>query len=318
MKNVVVIGGGTGVYTVLSGLKEYDFDLSAIVSMADDGGSTGVLREEFGILPPGDIRRALIALSDSDKILAELFNYRFKEGIIFQGHSLGNLLLTALERITGSFDQAVKEAVRILNVKGEVIPVTLERTRLFAELENGKVIKGESNIDVPKHNGKLKIKRIYLTPSVSANPDSLTAIDNADFIILGPGDLYTSILPNLVVDGIANSIRTSRAKVIYIVNIMTKYGETYGFSALDFLNTVEDYLGKETVDYCVVNTEIPDKKLLAQYQEERDDVVLYDKNNFDKKVKVITGKLLRRTKFLRHNPQKLAQLLAGIIDGKKR
>jgi len=155
-----VIGGGTGVFTVLSGLKEYEYELSAIVTMADDGGSTGILREEFGVLPPGDIRRALVALSSSDnKIVSDLFNYRFDSNSSLHGHSLGNLLLTALEKITGNINLALKEAVTILNVKGEVVPVTLEKTKLNAELEDGKVIEGESNIDIPKHDPRLKIKK---------------------------------------------------------------------------------------------------------------------------------------------------------------
>ena len=319
MKNVVVIGGGTGVYTVLSGLREYPYHLSAIVSMADDGGSTGVLREEFGILPPGDIRRALIALSHSDKILAELFNYRFKEGIVFRGHSLGNLLLTALERITGSFDKAVKEAVKILNVKGQVIPVTLGKTKLHAELENGKIIKGETNIDVPKHDGTLAIKRIFLKPSVSANKDALEAIAEADAIILGPGDLYTSILPNLIVDGISNAIKHSSAKKIYIVNIMTKFGETYGFSASDFLRIVQDYLEGDNIDYCVINTQKSSDRLLVKYKAQRDEFVVYNKNDVMLKYKhIVAEKLLRRGQFLRHDPEKLAKLLSTIIDAKEK
>ena len=208
MKKVVVIGGGTGVFTVLSGLKKYDYALSAIVTMADDGGSTGVLREEFGMLPPGDVRRALVALSASDnKVMSELFNFRFEKESSLKGHSLGNLLLTALEKITGSFSDALKEAVNILNVKGEVIPVTLERTKLHAELENGAIIEGESNIDIPKHDPHLKIINEYLNPKAKANPDAVRAIKEADFVIIGPGDLFTSLIPNLLVDGIPEAIR---------------------------------------------------------------------------------------------------------------
>lgn len=319
MKNVAVIGGGTGVFSVLSGLKFYPYNLYAIVSMADDGGSTGVLREEFGTLPPGDIRRALIALSDADnKILSELFNYRFSESSSLKGHSLGNLLLTALEKITGNFKNAVYEATKILNVKGSVMPVTLESARLCAELEDGRIIKGETNIDIPKHDGKLKIKTIFLVPEVSANKDALAAIENADFIILGPGDLYTSILPNLIVGGIAKAILKSKAKKIYIVNIMNKFGETYGFLASDFLSAIEKFVGADAVDYCVVNVEKADKSLLEKYKKEKDDFVFFDKDNFkNRKVKVFTGKLLRGGEFLRHDPEKLAKLLAKIIDVKK-
>ncbi len=314
MKRVVVIGGGTGVYTVLSGLKEYDLHLSAIVSMADDGGSTGQLREEFGVLPPGDLRRALIALSDSDVMLAKLFNYRFEGSNSLSGHSLGNLLITALEKITGSFDQAIKEAVKILNVKGDVIPVTLKSTKLCAELENGEIIRGETNIDVPKHDGKLKIKRLFLDPQVDMNPDAINAIEQADMIVLGPGDLYTSILPNVIVDDFVSYIRNSNGKKVYIVNVMTKYGETNSFVASDFVNEIEKYLGKDSLDYCVVNTSEPSPDLLERYQEERDELVHYDPDGFKSiRAKLILGDFLRVGQFVRHDSAKLAKALNSII-----
>lgn len=314
MKSVVVVGGGTGVFTVLSGLKNFPYTLKAIVSMADDGGSTGVLREEFGVLPPGDIRRALVALSHSDnKIMSELFNYRFNEGSTLKGHSVGNLLLTALERITGSFNNAVKEAVKILNVKGEVIPVTLENTRLCAELEDGKIIHGEANIDVPKHNGALKIKRIFLDPEVKANKDAVEAIKTADIVILGPGDLYTSILPNLAVKGITDAVKNTKGKVVYIVNIMTKYGETNSFQASDFVRVMEEHVGKGVIDYAVINTQTPTNGVLERYEEEKDEPVAFDKKNFNGNVKVVTGKFLRNGQFLRHDPDKLAKTLSTII-----
>lgn len=314
MKRVVVIGGGTGVYTVLSGLKEFPYYLTAIVSMADNGGSTGVLREEFGVLPPGDIRRALIALSDSDIMLAKLFNYRFEEGNSFSGHSLGNLLITALERITGSFDQAIKEAVRILNVKGDVIPVTLQDVELVAELENGEIIKGETNIDVPKHDGHLQIKKVYLDPPVKANPDAVKAIESADAIILGPGDIYTSIVPNLLVDDIVGHINRSKAKKIYVVNVMTKFGETNNFQASDFVNEIEKYLGEGSLDYCVINTNKPTADLLERYEQERDEFVAFDEENFsDIKATVVSGDLIRQGQFVRHDSSKLALMLADII-----
>lgn len=315
MKNVVVVGGGTGVFTVLSGLKTFPYTLTAIVSMADDGGSTGVLREEFGVLPPGDIRRALVALSGSDdKIMSELFNYRFNEGSTLKGHSLGNLLLTALERITGSFNNAVKEAVKILNVEGNVIPVTLDNTRLCAELEDGKVIYGEANIDVPKHNGDLKIKRVFLEPKVKANPEALEAIVNADVVILGPGDVYTSILPNLAVIGVVDALKKTRGKVVYIVNIMTKYGETNHFKASDFFRVMQEQVGEDIIDYVVVNTQIPKNGVLTRYEEEKDEPVIFDKQNFNGKAKIVTGNFLRKGQFLRHDPAKLAKTLSGIIN----
>ncbi len=315
-KNVVVIGGGTGIFSVLTGLKKYGYNLSAIVSMADDGGSTGILREEFGTLPPGDIRRALVALSATDnKIVSELFNYRFSGKGSLGGHSLGNLLLTALEKITGSFDQAVKEAVKILNVEGGVIPVTLLSTSLVAELADGTVIKGETNIDIPKHDGSVPIKRVYLNPEVLANPEAVAAIKNADVVILGPGDLYTSILPNLVVKDIAQALHETHAKIVYIVNIMTKFGETYGFKASDFVRVVQEHLGGKIIDYCLINTELGTGALLKRYQEDREEPVAYDNSNFKNGVKVIAGDFLRKGKYLRHDPKKIAKALTEIING---
>lgn len=317
-KKVVVIGGGTGVFTVLTGLKKYPYELSAIVSMADDGGSTGLLREEFGTLPPGDIRRALVALSNTDnKTISDLFNYRFKGKGTLSGHSLGNLLLTALEKITGGFDTAVQEAVKILNVQGNVIPVTLKSTKLVAELADGREISGETNIDIPKHDGRVPIKHLFLNPEVPANPAAIQAIKEADFVILGPGDLYTSILPNLIIKDIAQAINETSAKVIYIVNIMTKYGETYEFKAHNFVKVIQDHLGKTVIDYSIINTEMPTGEILKRYEEDKEEPVLYDEENFKNGVKVITGELLRKGKFLRHNPQKLAKVLSGIIDGQE-
>lgn len=314
-KNVVVIGGGTGVFTVLTGLKKYPYNLSAVVSMSDDGGSTGILREEFGTLPPGDIRRALVALSKTDnKIVSELFNYRFKGNGSLSGHSLGNLLITALEKITGSFDQAVKEAVKILNVQGSVIPVTLKPTSLHAELSDGRVIKGETNIDIPKHDGSIQIKRVYLKPQVSANPEAVQAILDADVVILGPGDLYTSILPNLITTDIVKAINQTKAKVVYVVNIMTKFGETYNFAASDFLRVIQEHLGNAVIDYCVINTEKPTGEILARYAQDKEEPVLFDEEKVNKtKIKVIAGDYIRNGKFIRHNPQKLAKALASII-----
>jgi len=309
-----VIGGGTGVFTVLSGLKEYEYELSAIVTMADDGGSTGILREEFGVLPPGDIRRALVALSSSDnKIVSDLFNYRFDSNSSLHGHSLGNLLLTALEKITGNINLALKEAVTILNVKGEVVPVTLEKTKLNAELEDGKVIEGESNIDIPKHDPRLKIKKVFLSPPAKANKYAVKTIMEANYIILGPGDLYTSIIPNLLVQEIVPALKRTHAQIIYVVNIMTKYGETNKFQASDFIRVIEEYLGEGVLDYAVVNVEKMKGEILQRYKEENVDYVEYDKEKFNSKPKILTGKFLRKGHFLRHDQEKLAKTLSKII-----
>ena len=314
MKKIVVIGGGTGVFTVLTGLKNYPFHLSAIVTTADDGGSSGILREEFGILPPGDIRRVLVALSSNSPVLANLFNYRFENGTGLKGHSFGNLFLIALEKITGDFNQAVKEASKILGIKGKVIPVSLDYTRLFARLENDFLVVGESNIDVPKHDGSLFIEEVFLNPKPKANKEAIKAIKEADVIIAGPGDLYTSIIPNFLVKGIKEAIKKSRAKKVYICNTMTKYGETNKFTAEDFFATLEKYLGKGVIDYFLVNTEKPKNCYLGEYNKEKAELVKYDKKILSswKKPKVIFARLLRQGPLLRHDSKKLAKVISNI------
>jgi uncharacterized cofD-like protein len=314
-KKIVVIGGGTGVFTVLTGLRPCFDDLTAIVTMADDGGSTGILREEFGILPPGDIRRALIALSTTnDKMLAQLFSYRFEQGFGLTGHSFGNLLITVLERITKNFEEAVNEAGKILSIKGKVIPVTLGNTRLVAELENGQKIIGETNIDIPKHDGNLKIRKVYLKPPVKINPNAKKAIMEADAVIIGPGDLYTSIIPNLLVGGMKEALKKTKAKIIYISNVMTKFGETNNFRSSDFIKVISDYLGGDVLDYAIVNDKKPSLKNLSLYVKERSDFVEPDLDpKKNKKTAVIGSDLLRAGKFIRHDPKKLCGLIKMIV-----
>jgi len=314
-KKIVVIGGGTGVFTVLTGLRPCFDDLTAIVTMADDGGSTGILREEFGILPPGDIRRALLALSDSgDKMLAQLFSYRFKQGYGLTGHTFGNLLITVLERLTNDFEKAVDEAGRILSIKGKVIPVTLGNARLVAELQNGQKIIGETNIDIPKHDGHLKIKKVSLKPAVKINPNAKKAIMEADVVIIGPGDLYTSIIPNLLVGGMKETLKKTKAKIIYLSNVMTKFGETNDFKTSDFIKTVSDYLGKDVLDYAIVNNKRPSFRKIASYVKEKSDFV---ESDIDPKktgrISIIRADLLRSGKFVRHDPKKLCGVIKMLI-----
>lgn len=308
---IVVIGGGTGVFTVLSGLKKYKVDLASIISMSDDGGSTGVLREEFGILPPGDIRRAIVAMAPADhRLLADLLNYRFEEGGL-KGHTFGNIMLTALERLTGSFEIAVDEACRLLGVRGEVLPVTLDNVRLCAKLEDGMEIRGETNIDIPKHDGNLAVKKVWLEPPARPNIRALYAIREADMIVLGPGDLYSSIIPNLVVRGIPEAIRKSQAKKIYVVNLMTKWGETNNFAARDFIAAVEDYLGRDVLDFVLINTKRPSPMRLRLYEEEFAKFV--ETNDLPEKPVPILGDFLRRRGFIRHDPDKLAKALLSLV-----
>lgn len=311
-KKIVVIGGGTGIFTVLTGLKKYPVDLSAIVSMADDGGSTKILREEFGVLPPGSVRPALIALSHSEKLVADLFNYRFSQGSL-KGHNLGNLLITALAKISGSFEEAIKLAGRLLNIRGEVLPSTLTNARLFAQLEDGEVIKGETNIDIPKHNGNLRIKKVWLAPICQANPQALKRILTADLIVIGPGDLFSSILPNLLVKRIPEAIKESPAKKVFVCNLMTKFGETTDFKGSDFIQVLENYLGREVLDFVIFNTKRPSLNRIKKYEKEKAVFVEYQKDDFrDRKFKIIEGNFLRPQGFIRHDPNKLAKVILDL------
>lgn len=307
-KNIVVIGGGTGTFTVLSALKKYPVRLSAIVSMADDGGSTGILRDQYGVLPPGDVRRALVALSPSDT-LRKLFSYRFSSGD-FRGHNFGNLFLSSLEKVTGSFASAVREASQILNIMGDVIPVTLDNVRLYAKLSDGKILKGENSIDVSKERTRAPIEKIWLEPKAKINPEATRAIARADAIIVGPGDLFSSIIPNLLVEGMVGAIKKSYAKKIYICNLMTKWGETDGFFAQDFVLTLEKYLGKDVLDFSIFNTAKPVDAIIKKYEKEGAGLV---KPPSVKQRNYILTDLLARGQLIRHDQRKLAKVLISLL-----
>lgn len=311
--NITVIGGGTGCFTVLTGLREYPVNLSAVIAMADDGGSTGVLREEFGILPPGDVRRVLVALAHSDnKLLSDLFNYRFSEGGL-RGHAFGNIMLTALERMTGSFENAIEEAGKILAVRGSVFPVTHDLARLCARLEDGSIITGEDHIYHPKHNREIKIKEVYLDRDADANPRAVNAILNADLVVIGPGDFYASVIPNLLVKGIAQAIRRARGKKVFVVNLTNKMGATNGFNSADFINAMEKYLGARALDYAIINTKKPSGDRLRKYEEEGAGFVIFPAPGKIKKPMPILGDFLRRKGFVRHDSEKLAKVLVSLL-----
>jgi uncharacterized cofD-like protein len=311
---IIVMGGGTGVFNTLMSLKNYPIDLTAIVSIADDGGSSGVLREEFGILPPGDIRRALIALApESAKSLTKLFTYRFENGSGLKGHSFGNLFITALTDITKNFNTAVHTAGRILNIKGNVIPVSLEECRLIAKLKSGVFIFGETNIDIPDNKKeKILIDKVFLNKKVKANPEVIKEIKKADYIIVGPGDLYTSIIPNFLVSGIKDAFEKSKAKKIYVCNIVTKFSETNDFKAIDFLKTLEKYICKNCFDYLILNDykQIP-QRLINIYKKEKKQVVKFKIKDFEKykKLNIVIGDIVNKNKLLRHNNKKLGKML---------
>src|SRR3989344_1579352 len=272
MKNIVIIGGGTGTFTLLSGLRKFPTNNSVIVSTADDGGSTGCLLKELGVVPPGYIRQCLVGLSYTDETLRDLFSYRFETGSL-KGHALGNIIISALEKITGSVESAIAEAGKLLNVRGSVVPVTLFATKLSAMLKNGKKIVGEHNLDERHQQGQVPISKLFLTPNLPANPDAIKLIREADVIVLGPGDLFTSTLPNLLVKGVSSALKKSKAKKILVTNIMTKFGQTDGFTASEFVKVVEQYLGKGVLDIVIVNTKEPAKDWVTRYRKEKSEFV---------------------------------------------
>lgn len=314
MKDIVVLGGGTGTYTVLSGLKEFTPNLTAIVSMADSGGSTGRLRDEQGVLPPGDIRSALVALSQSNELTRELFTYRFQGQGGLSGHNFGNLLIAALEKITGSFEQAVSEAGRMLSIVGSVVPVTTEKTNLVATLEDGQVIEGEEHIDVPKHDANLKIAKVVLKPKPKPTLAALHAIEQADLIILGPGDLFSSVIPLLLVDKVPEAIRLSKAKTVYVANLMTKHGETDGYEVGDFVDQIEHYLGKGELDYVVFNKKVPPAALAKKYAAEEAFPVSFNRPDKRPDWLPVPADVAHPTDLWRHDPKKLARLLLTVSE----
>lgn len=313
---IIVFGGGTGIFNLLRGLRRYTDNIVAIVTMMDSGGSSGKLRDEFGHLPPGDLRQALVALSPDDRsslILRQLFNYRFSKGEGLEGHSFGNLFLTALTEITGGIDKAIAEAGRIVGIRGKVYPVTLTHSNLVARLEDGSEIIGETNIDIRKENPGVKIDYVYLDPKAYAHPEVLKEIESADVIVLGPGDLYTSVIPNLLVDGVVDSINYSRAKKVYICNLMTKHGESDGFKASDFVKEIKTYLENGKLDYVVVNKATLPENLLKRYEREKAEPVEADIANVQKMVKNVVAKpLVQVGNLLRHDAGKIARIVIDI------
>ena len=265
--NITTIGGGTGTFNVLSGLsRKSDLNLAAIVTAADSGGSTGELRDEFGILPPGDVRRAIVALAEDTEVVRRLFEYRFKEGKRIAGHTVGNLLLTALSDIMGDFERGIEELCTMFDVRGKVIPVTLDNVHLGVTLENGERIVGESEIDVPRHDANVPIRDAFLIGGGRLNPRAREAILNSDFVIIGPGDLYTSIIPNLLCEGMREALRETQARIVYVGSIMTKHGETDGFCLEDFVRVLEQHVGEDCLDYVLVNNGELRGDLLGKYQ----------------------------------------------------
>jgi uncharacterized cofD-like protein len=313
LPKVVIIGGGTGLSVLLRGLKQFPLDITAIVTVADDGGSSGRLRDELNIPPPGDIRNVLAALSDVEPLVEELFQHRFNKGNNLIGHSLGNLILAAMTNITGDFVHAIKEMSTVLNVRGKVLPAANTSVILNAEMEDGTIVSGESKIPF---SGK-KIKRVFLSPDdIEPLPETLDVIREADLIIIGPGSLYTSILPNLLVPKIGEEVCKAKAKKVYICNVMTQAGETLNFSASDHVKALYDHMRCTFMNTILVNEEeIPDH-IKSLYEEELAKPVHFDIEALKSLgLEVITDKIVSYEKnVIRHDTNKVAKLLYGILQ----
>ncbi|MCD7779135.1 MAG: YvcK family protein [Candidatus Gastranaerophilales bacterium] len=311
---IVAIGGGTGLSTMLKGIKKITNNITAVVTVGDDGGSSGKLREELGVLPPGDIRSCIAALADDEDLVAKLFQFRFKDCEGLSGHSFGNLFLTAMCAITGDMYRAVKESSKVLSIRGRVLPSTLDDMRLVAEMDDGSIIKGESNIP---ESGK-KIKHLFSEPdNCKALEDVIWAIHDADLIILGPGSLYTSVIPNLLIKDISKAVNDSKAKKIYVCNIMTQPGETDGFKVSDHVKTLISHAGyKKIMDAVLVNNDLP-SELLAPYKNAGSEPVIVDKEEINKLgIEVVQKNLIEdkryedgHSSFVRHSPGRLARVI---------
>lgn len=317
MKKIVVIGGGSGIFNVLKGLKNYPISITSIVTSFDNGGSTGRLRDEFGILPPGDIRRSLVALAPDtgDSTLRDLFSFRFSEESSLQGHSFGNLFLHALTTISGGEMAGIKKASEILGINHTILPVSLDHAHLSAVLEDGSTIKGETNIDIPKHDGSLKITSLHLEPNATLYSEARDAIISADLIVVGPGDLYTSLLPHTLVEGFIEAIQETKAPLVYIVNTMTKWGETNGFTATDFVQTLLKYLKKDSVDYLICNTTPLSLDLVEKYGRTQSFPVEVDLKELTFYAKhIVAQDVVTQTDVVRHDAEKISKVIIGLLD----
>ncbi|MEW9675920.1 YvcK family protein [Lentibacillus sp. L22] len=311
--NVVVIGGGTGMPVLLRGLKDLPIQLTALVTVADDGGSTGRLRSEMAMPAPGDIRNVIAALSDAEPMLLDLFQHRFANGNGLSGHSMGNLLLAAMTSITGDFYTGIKEISRVLNVKGKIYPISNENMSLHAKMTDGSIVSGESAIPMAHK----RIERVFLKPQpIKPLPNAVKAIEQADLIVISPGSLYTSIMPNLIIPQIDMAIREAKGRVVYVCNVMTQAGETTGYTASDHVKAIYDHVGEGCIDSIIVHNEPISKSVRSVYAEENADPVVYDIDQLlAMNLQIIEGDIIDHSKMtLRHDTQKIAKLLYSIID----
>lgn len=311
---LTLLGGGTGSFHVLTGLRAYpQVYVQSIVSMMDSGGDSGRLRDEFGILPPGDIRRCLVALSEESELLRELFSFRFDEPPL-QGRHFGNLFFLALTRILGTEREAVAALGRLLKIRGRALPITWDSVQLHAELDDGMVVVGEANIDMPKHDPRIPIRRVFLEPGATANPEAVQAIVQSDLIVLAPGDLYTSTIPNLLVQGIPEVLRQARARLVYIVNLMTKHGETNGFRASHHVAQIQRYGGRVPDAVLVHRGAIPPEGLASRYQAENAHPVVIDEEPLrELGVGLVrAADLMSASSLVRHDPARTAKALMDL------
>ena len=313
LPRAVIIGGGTGLPVLLRGLKTYPLDITAIVTVADDGGSSGRIRNEMDIPAPGDIRNVLAALSDVEPLVEQMFQHRFASSNELSGHSLGNLLLAAMTSITGDFVHAIQEMSKVLNVRGKVLPSANQSVVLHAEMEDGSIVTGESKIP---YSGK-KIKRVFLTPEkIEPLRETVSAIRKADLIIIGPGSLYTSILPNLLVPGIGEEICKSTARKVYICNLMTQAGETLDYTASDHVKAIFRHTGCQAVDSILVNSREVPQEVQDQYKEEYARPVVYDKESLQNLgLEIVQGEIYNyEENAIRHDTKKVAGLLYSLLN----
>lgn len=311
--NIVVIGGGSGLSVLLKGLKHFPVDITAIVTVADSGGSSGILKREFNIPAPGDLRNVMVALSDVEPLIAEVFQHRFKEESSIGGHPLGNLLITAMYEITGDIGKAIEKLRKLFNIKGKILPATLEKIEIIAEKENGKLRMGESNIPVPGE----KIKRIFYAKDVKTPKENIDAIKKADMIIFSIGSLYTSIIPNLLSEDMQEALRTSKSKKIYVCNAMEQPGETEGYTVSDHILSINKHVGYNMIDKVIFDSRKISDSILKRYLEEGSTPVIIDKNNLEKlKIDYCDEKIVRvdENKKIRHNPYKLGAVIYSQID----
>lgn len=321
---IVTIGGGTGHFALLSGLKNCKVDLTAVVTMADDGGSTGVLRDELGVLPPGDLRQCLVALSEADELVRELFTHRFAKGSL-KGHSFGNLFISALEQVSGSIERAVEGAADVLKIQGEVLPVTLDKTKLIMTLADGTKLAGEHAVSASKDIHAVGIKRMRLAPKAELNPKVERAIRQADLIVLGPGNLYSSLIPNLLVPGLPEALRRAHAPTVFVMNLMNKEGHSDEFTCTHYLDEVEKHAGGSFVDFVLYNTGALPDRLVKRYEKEGKPVLCKPSKSISTPrymgTNIISTTVPKKRKgdplvrtLIRHDSDKLAKAIMKILQ----